>query len=104
MEKYLEEGTLSEEDLRYCIRKATIAQTIVPVLCGTAFRNVGVQLLLDAIVDYLPSPLDIEEMKGTNPDTDEEVFCKPDDKAPLAGLVFKLAADPYIGHLSFFRI
>ena len=69
MEKYLEEGTLSEEDIRYCIRKATIAQAIVPVLCGTAFRNVGVQLLLDAIVDYLPSPLDIEQMKGTNPDT-----------------------------------
>ncbi len=104
MEKYLEEGTLSEEDIRYCIRKATIAQTIVPVLCGTAFRNVGVQLLLDAIVDYLPSPLDIEEMKGTNPDTDAEVLCPADDKAPLAGLVFKLAADPYIGHLSFFRI
>ena len=104
MEKYLEEGTLSEEDLRYCIRKATIAQTIVPVLCGTAFRNVGVQPLLDAIVDYLPSPLDIEQMKGTNPNTGEEVACPADDKAPLAGLVFKLAADPYIGHLSFFRV
>ena len=104
MEKYLEEGTLSEEDLHYCIRKATIAQTIVPVLCGTAFRNVGVQPLLDAIVDYLPSPLDIEQMKGTNPNTGEEVTCPADDKAPLAGLVFKLAADPYIGHLSFFRV
>ena len=104
MEKYLEEGTLSEEDLHYCIRKATIAQTIVPVLCGTAFRNVGVQLLLDAIVEYLPSPLDIAEMKGTNPDTGAEVTCPADDKAPLAGLVFKLAADPYIGHLSFFRV
>ena len=104
MEKYLEEGTLSEEDLRYCIRKATIAQTIVPVLCGTAFRNVGVQPLLDAIVEYLPSPLDIEQMKGTNPNTGEEVICPADDKAPLAGLVFKLAADPYIGHLSFFRV
>ena len=104
MEKYLEEGTLSEEDLHYCIRKATIAQTIVPVLCGTAFRNVGVQPLLDAIVEYLPSPLDIEQMKGTNPNTGEEVICHADDKAPLAGLVFKLAADPYIGHLSFFRV
>ena len=104
MEKYLEEGTLSEEDLHYCIRKATIAQTIVPVLCGTAFRNVGVQPLLDAIVEYLPSPLDIEQMKGTNPNTGEEVLCPADDKAPLAGLVFKLAADPYIGHLSFFRV
>ncbi len=104
MEKYLEEGTLSEEDLHYCIRKATIAQTIVPVLCGTAFRNVGVQPLLDAIVEYLPSPLDIAQMKGTNPNTGEEVICRADDKAPLAGLVFKLAADPYIGHLSFFRV
>ncbi len=104
MEKYLEEGTLSEEDLHYCIRKATIAQTIVPVLCGTAFRNVGVQPLLDAIVDYLPSPLDIAQMKGTNPNNGEEVTCPADDKAPLAGLVFKLAADPYIGHLSFFRV
>ena len=104
MEKYLEEGTLSEEDLHYCIRKATIAQDIVPVVCGTAFRNVGVQLLLDAIVTYLPSPLDIEEMKGTLVRTEEEVTCPNDDKAPMAGLIFKLAADPYIGHLSFFRI
>ena len=104
MEKYLEEGTLSEEDIHYCIRKATIAQDIVPVVCGTAFRNVGVQLLLDAIITYLPSPLDIEEMKGTLVHSEEEVTCPNDDKAPMAGLVFKLAADPYIGHLSFFRI
>ena len=104
MEKYLEEGTLSEEDIHYCIRKATIAQDIVPVVCGTAFRNVGVQLLLDAIVTYLPSPLDIAEMKGTLMRTEEEVTCPNDDKAPMAGLIFKLAADPYIGHLSFFRI
>ena len=104
MEKYLEEGTLSEEDIHYCIRKATIAQDIVPVVCGTAFRNVGVQLLLDAIITYLPSPLDIAEMKGTLMRTEEEVICPNDDKAPMAGLIFKLAADPYIGHLSFFRI
>ena len=104
MEKYLEEGTLSEEDIHYCIRKATIAQDIVPVVCGTAFRNVGVQLLLDAIITYLPSPLDIAEMKGTLMRTEEEVTCPNDDKAPMAGLIFKLAADPYIGHLSFFRI
>ncbi len=104
MEKYLEEGTLSEEEIRFCIRKATIAQTIVPVLCGTAFRNVGVQPLLDAIVDYLPSPLDITQMTGKNPKNGEEVVCHADDKAPLAGLVFKLAADPFIGHLSFFRV
>lgn len=105
LNKYLEEGTLSEEEIETCVRKATISQAIVPVLCGTAFRNMGVQPLLDAIVKYLPSPLDIPPMKGTDPDDEEKAMeCPADDKKPLAGLVFKLAADPYIGHLSFFRI
>ncbi|MDE5681351.1 MAG: elongation factor G, partial [Mailhella sp.] len=105
LNKYLEEGTLSVEEIETCVRKATISQAIVPVLCGTAFRNMGVQPLLDAIVKYLPSPLDIPPMKGCNPDNEEQVLeCPADDKRPLAGLVFKLAADPYIGHLSFFRI
>lgn len=105
LNKYLEEGTLSVEEIETCVRKATISQAIVPVLCGTAFRNMGVQPLLDAIVKYLPSPLDIPPMKGCNPDNEEQVLeCVADDKKPLAGLVFKLAADPYIGHLSFFRI
>ncbi|MDL2307844.1 elongation factor G, partial [Desulfovibrio sp. OttesenSCG-928-C06] len=77
----------------------------VPVVCGSAFRNMGVQPLLDAVVEYLPSPLDIEQMKGANPDnTDEVIVCDSDDKQPLAGLVFKLFSDPYIGHLSFYRL
>ena len=104
LNKYLESGTLTEEEIISCVRKATIAQAIVPVVCGSAFRNMGVQPLLDAVVRYLPSPLDIPQMKGVVPGTDEEVECKCSDNEPLAGLVFKLAADPYIGHLAFFRI
>ncbi len=104
LNKYLEGGALTEEEIISCIRKATISQAIVPVVCGSAFRNMGVQPLLDAVVRYLPSPLDIPQMKGVVPDTDEEVECKCSDNEPLAGLVFKLAADPYIGHLTFFRI
>ena len=104
LNKYLESGTLTEEEIISCVRKATISQAIVPVVCGAAFRNMGVQPLLDAVVRYLPSPLDIPQMKGVVPGTDEEVECKCSDNEPLAGLVFKLAADPYIGHLAFFRI
>ena len=105
LEKYLGGESLTEEEIRSCIRKATIAQNIVPVLCGSAFRNMGVQPLLDAVVDYLPSPLDIEQMSGTDPDDESKaIICHSDDKEPLAGLVFKLFSDPYIGHLSFFRI
>ena len=104
LNKYLESGTLTEEEIISCVRKATISQAIVPVVCGSAFRNMGVQPLLDAVVRYLPSPLDIPQMKGVVPGTDEEVECKCSDNEPLAGLVFKLAADPYIGHLAFFRI
>ena len=86
-------------------RKATIARNIVPVLCGSAFRNMGVQPLLDAVVDYLPSPVDIAVMTGHEPGNEEHLIeCPCDDKEPLAGLVFKLFSDPFIGHLSFFRI
>ncbi len=105
LEKYLSGEALSEEELRSCIRKATIAQNVVPVLCGSAFRNMGVQPLLDAVVAYLPSPLDIEQMQAFDPDNAEiSIICHSDDKEPLAGLVFKLFSDPYVGHLSFFRI
>jgi elongation factor G len=105
LEKYLNGGTLSVEEIQSCVRKATIARKIVPVVCGSAFRNMGVQPLLDAVVAYLPSPLDIEAMQGTNPDKEEEIIvCKADDKEPLAGLIFKLFSDPYVGHLSFFRV
>ena len=105
LEKYLGGESLTEEEIHSCIRKATIGQNIVPVLCGSAFRNMGVQPLLDAVVQYLPSPLDIEQMVGTDPDDEtKQIVCHSDDKEPLAGLVFKLFSDPYIGHLSFFRL
>lgn len=105
LEKYLSGDELTEDEIVACIRKATIAQNIVPVFCGSAFRNIGVQQLLDGVVRYMPSPLDIEAIEGINPDNPEEaVVCHPDDKEPLAGLVFKLFTDPYIGHLSFYRI
>ena len=104
LEKYLGGEELTVEEINSCVRKATIGQRIVPVLCGSAFRNMGVQPLLDAVVAYLPSPLDIDQMTGTDPDTEETVICNSDDNEPLAGLVFKLFSDPYIGHLSFFRI
>lgn len=105
MEKYLEGHELTVEEINSCIRKGTIRQSIVPVLCGTAFRNIGVQPLLDAVVNYLPSPLDINQMVGHNPDKpEEEIVCPSSDKEPLAGLVFKLASDPFVGHLAFFRI
>ncbi|MDR3043658.1 MAG: elongation factor G [Desulfovibrio sp.] len=105
LEKYLGGEELTEEEIISCVRKATIARNIVPVFCGSAFRNMGVQPLLDAVVAFLPSPLDIEPMKGMNPDNEEEtIVCDCNDKEPLAGLVFKLFSDPYIGHLSFFRI
>ena len=105
LEKYLGGGVLTEEEIHSCIRKATIAQNVMPVLCGSAFRNMGVQPLLDAVVNYLPSPLDIVQMEGANPDKEgETIICHSSDDEPLAGLVFKLFSDPYIGHLSFFRI
>ncbi|MCL1985971.1 MAG: elongation factor G [Betaproteobacteria bacterium] len=105
LEKYLSAGTLSSEEIISCVRKATVARTIVPVVCGSAFRNMGVQPLLDAVINYLPSPVDVGAMYGANPDDEEEqVPCSCDDAEPLAGLIFKLFSDPYVGHLSFFRI
>ena len=105
LEKYLGGEELTIEEVRLCIRKATINMDIVPVLCGSAFRNMGVQPLLDAVTAFLPSPLDIEQMVGMDPDNEEtKIICNSDDKEPLAGLVFKLFSDPYIGHLSFFRV
>ncbi|KAB1442324.1 elongation factor G [Pseudodesulfovibrio senegalensis] len=104
LEKYLGGEELTEDELRNGVRTATNSLTICPVLCGTAFRNKGVQPLLDAIVDYLPSPLDIEIMTGINPDNGEEIECPCDDDKPLAALGFKLATDPFVGHLTFLRI
>ena len=103
MEKFFEEGDLSTEDLKKGLRKATIAMAITPVLCGSSYKNKGVQFLLDAIVDYLPSPLDVEFVKGINPNTGEEEERKTSDEEPFAGLAFKIAADPFVGKLAFFR-
>ena len=104
MNDYLEGNEVSIETLKKCIRKGTIAQDFVPVFCGTAFKNKGVQPLLDAVVDYLPSPLDIASIKGINPDTDKEEVRHPADDQPLAALAFKIMNDPFVGSLTFTRI
>lgn len=104
MEKYLNEEELSIEELKRGIRKGTIANTIVPVVCGTSYKNKGVQKLLDAIVDYMPSPLDVPAITGINPKTDEEEERPSDDNAPFAALAFKIATDPFVGKLCFFRV
>ena len=103
MEKYFEEGDLSVEDLKKGLRMATVSMSVTPVLCGSSYKNKGVQFLLDAIVDYLPSPLDVDHVKGVNPDTGEEEERKTSDDEPFAGLAFKIAADPFVGKLAFFR-
>jgi len=104
MEKYLNGEEISNDDIKKCIRKGTIAFKFVPVLCGSAFKNKGVQLLLDAVVDYLPSPLDIEGIKGTNPDNDAEEIRHPNENEPFAGLAFKIANDPFVGSITFLRV
>ena len=103
MEKYLETGDLSEEDLRTGIRKGTLSFAFVPILCGSAFKNKGVQQMLDAVVDYLPSPLDIPPAEGLKPDSEDVITREPDDKAPFAALAFKIVADPF-GKLTYFRV
>ncbi|MGH7483375.1 MAG: elongation factor G [Longimicrobiales bacterium] len=105
LEKYLEGEELSEEELRRVIRKATIANAIVPVLCGSAFKNKGVQQLLDTVVDYLPSPLDVPAIEGHLPHHDESVEKREaTDDAPFAALAFKIMTDPYVGRLTYFRV
>ena len=104
MEKYLDGEEISIEEIHACIRKATIANTIVPVTCGTSYKNKGVQKLLDAIVAYMPSPKDVPAIKGVNPDTEEEVERPSSDEEPFAALAFKIAADPFVGKLCFFRV
>jgi elongation factor G len=103
MNKYLEEGDLSEADLRIALRQRTIAGEIVPMLCGTAFKNKGVQAMLDAVLDYLPSPIDIPPVKGMD-DRDNEVRRKADDGEKFAALAFKLMTDPFVGQLTFIRV
>ena len=104
MERYLEGEELSIEDIKRCIRKATLANEMVPVVCGTSYRNKGVQKLLDAVIDYMPAPTDIEHIKGINPDTEEEEERPSSDDQPFAALAFKIATDPYVGKLCFFRV
>ena len=104
MEKYLEGEEPTVEEMKKVIRKATIANDMVPVTCGTAYRNKGVQPLLDAIVDFMPAPTDIESIKGVNPDTDEEEFRHSSDSEPFAALAFKIATDPFVGKLCYFRV
>ena len=100
----LEDEPIPADMIRAALRKGTIENLLVPVTCGTSYRNKGVQKLLDAIVDYMPSPLDIPAIKGVNPDTGDEDERPADDKAPFSALAFKIAADPYVGRLSFIRV
>ena len=104
MMEYLENDTLDEKDIKKAIRKSTIANEMVPMLCGSAYKNKGVQLMLDAVIDYMPSPVDIPAIKGINPDTEEEAESPADDNAPFAALAFKIMADPFVGKLAFFRV
>ena len=104
MEKYLEGEEFTMEEMKAAIRKSTINNTMVPVVCGTAYKNKGIQKLLDAIVDYMPAPTDIEHIKGINPETQEEEERPSSDDEPFAALAFKIATDPYVGKLCFFRV
>ncbi|WP_346216753.1 elongation factor G [Caldifermentibacillus hisashii] len=104
MMKYLEGEEITVEELKAGIRKATLSVEFFPVLCGSAFKNKGVQLMLDAVVDYLPSPIDIPSIKGIIPDTDEDVERHADDDEPFSALAFKVMTDPYVGKLTFFRV
>ena len=104
MERYLEGDEISEAELKAAIRKATCAVEFYPVLCGSAFKNKGVQLMLDAVVDYLPSPLDVPAIKGVDPNTDQEVERHSSDEEPFSALAFKVMTDPFVGRLTFFRV
>ena len=104
MEKYLEEGELTIEELKAGLRKATIANEIIPVVCGTSYKNKGVQKLLDAVVDFMPAPIDVPNITGVSVDTEEEEERPSSDDAPFAALAFKIMTDPYVGKLCFFRV
>ena len=104
MMKYLEGEELTKEEIKAALRKATISNEIVPVVCGSSYKNRGVQKLLDAIVDYMPAPTDVEAIKGTNPETGEEEDRISSDDQPFAALAFKIMTDPYVGKLCFFRV
>ena len=104
MEKFLMDEEITVEELKVALRRATINNEIVPVICGTSYKNKGVQKLLDAVLDYMPSPLDIPAIKGINPDTEEEEERPAEDNGPFSALAFKIMTDPYVGKLCFFRV
>ncbi|MCS7300484.1 MAG: GTP-binding protein, partial [Fimbriimonadales bacterium] len=104
MERYLEGGEISADEIKRALRKGTLQFKLVPVLCGSAYKNKGVQLLLDAVVDYLPSPLDIGAVKGIHPDTHAELERQPSDEEPVCALAFKIQNDPFVGKLTYVRI
>src|SRR5437868_6690809 len=104
MEKYVEDQEITAEDLRSAVRAATLSNDIVPVLCGSAFKNKGVQPLLDAVVDFLPSPLDLPPVTGMDVKGIEELERSADDNAPFSALAFKIMSDPYVGKLTYFRV
>src|SRR5689334_15644762 len=104
LDKYLTEGTLSLEEMRKSIRKSTLALKIVPVLAGSAFKNKGIQPLLDAVIDYLPSPIDVPPVEGINPDNDETVLRRASDDQPFSALAFKIMSDPFVGHVTYIRV
>src|SRR5207244_4252475 len=102
--KYLEdENSITVPEIEEAVRKATIDIAIIPMLCGSSFKNKGVQAMLDAVIKFLPAPIDIEPVRGINPDTEEEEFRKPDAKEPFTALAFKIMTDPFVGRLAFFR-
>ena len=103
-EKFCAEEEITVEEIKEAIRKETLANNIVPVVCGTSYRNKGVQKLLDAVIDYMPSPVDVPAIRGINPDTEEEIECPADDSKPFAALAFKIMTDPFVGKLCFFRV
>ena len=104
LEKYFSGDELTIEEIKGCIRKATLANHMIPVCCGTSYRNKGVQKLLDAIIEYMPAPIDVPAIKGVNPDTEEEEIRNSSDDEPFAALAFKIATDPFVGKLAFFRV
>ncbi len=104
LDKYLSEGTLSLEEMRKSIRKSTLALKIVPVLAGSAFKNKGIQPLLDAVIDFLPSPVDVPPVEGANPDTDEVELRRASDDQPFSALAFKIMSDPFVGHVTYIRV
>ncbi len=104
MDKYLNDEEITVDELKAALRKATISNEIVPVICGTSYKNKGVQKLLDAVLDYMPSPVDIPPIKGINPETEEEDSRPADDNAPFSALAFKIMTDPFVGKLCFFRV